>query len=125
MSWLNSYGGGDPYTNLRLTAGRMEIPLTGERLELQELKILNQFEKFGSQEKAIDFAKQLNQFDRGTVSFAKSAETGRWERVEMTKIQKTYDLDKIMKTDAELDFDEVEQMGPELGELEAPPPPES
>ena len=75
MSWLNSYGmGGDPYAFLRLTAGQLEIPLTGGRIELQELKILNQFEKFGSQEKAIDFAKQLNQFDRGLVNFTKNSE---------------------------------------------------
>ena len=105
MSWFNSYGiGGDPYAALRLTAGRLEIPLTGGRWELQELKILNTFEKFGEQEKAIDFAKTLNQFDRGLVSFTKDTETGLWQRIEMTKIPNVYDLDEVMPSDAMVDF---------------------
>ena len=121
MSWFNSYGiGGDPYAYLRMTAGQLEIPLTGGRIELQELRILNTFERFGEQEKAIDFAKTLNQFDRGLVSFTKDTETGLWQRIEMTKIPKVYDLDEVMPSDAMVDF---ENAGPELGELEAPPHP--
>ena len=103
---------------------------------MQELKILNQFEKFGRQEKAIDFAKTLNQFDRGVINFVKNSK-GQWVRapkpglggyefakggqqIELTKIRKVYDLDEIMPSDAQVDFGNA---GPELGELEAPPHP--
>ena len=137
--WTSTYGlKGDPYAYLRLTVpGRLGIPLSGaSRTGLQELKILNQFEKFGSQDKAIDFAKTLNQFDRGVINFVKNSK-GQWVRapkpglggyefakggqqIELTKIRKVYDLDEIMPSDAQVDF---ENAGPELGELEAPPHP--
>ena len=111
----------------------MGIPLSGGAVELQELKTLNQFEKLGKQEKALDYAEELNTkfASRGEVKMVKNSE-GQWMRstptyerpggvkgVEMTKIKKVYNMDEIMPSDAQLDFKSLDDV-PELGaEIEA------
>ena len=80
--WTNTYGlGGDPYASLRLTAqgSRLGIPLSGAGIEMQEIKLLNEFETLGKQEKAIDFAAELAKKTRGQVNFTKN-KAGRWIR---------------------------------------------
>ena len=76
--WTNTYGlGGDPYASLRLTAqgSRLGIPLSGAGIEMQEIKLLNEFETLGKQEKAIDFAAELAKKTRVGNSFLAWAET--------------------------------------------------
>ena len=78
--WTSSYGlKGDPYAELRLTTtgSRLGIPLSGGKIELQEIKMLNKLEAFGKQDEAINFAGELNKFDRGLVEFKKNPQ-GRW-----------------------------------------------
>ena len=82
--WTSSYGlQGDPYAEMRLTVGgsRLQIPLGGGDIELQELGQLNKFEALGKQEKALDFAAELNKkfASRGTVKLVKNSE-GQWIR---------------------------------------------
>ena len=143
--WTNTYAvRGDPYAYLRLTAqgSRMEIPLSGGAIELQEIKTLNQFEKLGKQEKALDYAEELNTkfASRGTVKMVKNSE-GQWMRstaksrqldnamkldkmggyerpkgVEMTQ-KRVYNMDEEMPSDAQLDFkslDDVPEIGAEI-----------
>ena len=138
--WTSSYGlKGDPYAELRLTAtgSRLGIPLSGGAIELQEIKMLNKLEAFGKQDEAINFAGELNKFDRGLVELKKNSQ-GRWIRapkkglggyefegggqnVELVPMKtKVYNMDQIMPSEAQVDFDAIE---PELGVLEAPPHP--
>ena len=66
--WTNTYGlGGDPYASLRLTAqgSRLGIPLSGAGIEMQEIKLLNEFETLGKQEKGNRFCGRTRKKNAG------------------------------------------------------------
>ena len=146
--WTSSYGlQGDPYAEMRLTVGgsRLQIPLGGGDIELQELGQLNKFEALGKQEEALDFAAELNTkfASRGTVKLVKNSE-GQWIRtgedkpglggyeyegggqeIELTEMDtNVFDLDVELGDNmaAEPNFDELPELeqleGPELGVVE-------
>jgi len=117
--WTSSYGiAGDAYGTLRLTAAgsRLGIPLSGAaNIEMQEVSMLNSFEALGEQEEAIDFASQLNQFNRGSTSLIKNSE-GRWVRQMHNRNPSSLDVARPQHDVLELD--EIDELGPELGDLE-------